>query len=212
MFKQALFCTTALVVLNVSAHAQQMTPSHFVDTPELNRMIDGPVDPADFGAAKVSSSQPAGLAGFEQGGLGHDLLVSMVTWLSTTFDLPPDYEHPRIASRPIIRLSALDVGDLAEATCAMSVSDLGRYEDSLRTIYVPSGWTGGTREEQSVLVHQMVYHLQNLAGMKYGCPQERAKLAYVAQEKWLGLSGKNLEVSFAVDPATFLYSTECYIP
>jgi hypothetical protein len=174
--------------------------------------LDGPITPDE---------RLSGMAAFQQGALGHDLLTSIVSWLSTQFDLPPIYDHPRVANAPTVKLTALDYGvevtnwqrQFAEANRAMSIPPaLGRYEDSVRTIYVPNGWSGGTHEEQSILVHQMVFHLQNLAGMKFECSQDRAKLAYVAQERWLALSGHHLEASFAIDPATFLFSTECHIP
>src|SRR5258707_15291269 len=42
-------------------------------------------------------------------------------------------------------------------------------------------------------VHGMVHHLQNLANLKFECPMAREKLAYLAQDKWLGRFGTSLE-------------------
>jgi hypothetical protein len=52
--------------------------------------------------------------------------------------------------------------------------DVGRdivavYDDSKRTIYLPEGWTGVSPAEQSLLVHEIVHHLQNLGNLKYEC-------------------------------------------
>ena len=58
----------------------------------------------------------------------------------------------------------------------------------------------------------MVYHLQNLAGLKYECPQARARLAYDAQARWLSQTGRTLESEFGIDTGTLLLSTDCYIP
>ena len=73
------------------------------------------------------------------------------------------------------------------------------YSDKAQTIFLPEGWTGTTPAELSILVHELVHHVQNAAGLKYSCPQEREKLAYDAQERWLGLFGHNLEHDFELD-------------
>jgi len=82
--------------------------------------------------------------------------------------------------------------------------------DSTRTIYLPDEWTGSTPAELSVLVHEMVHHLQNLAGLKYECPQAREKLAYTAQERWLGLFGHDLAQDFELDGFSLLAKTKCF--
>jgi len=58
-------------------------------------------------------------------------------------------------------------------------------------------------------VHEMVHHLQNIAGLKYECPQAREKLAYVAQNQWLAQSGRNLIDEFKLDALTVLVRTNC---
>jgi hypothetical protein len=59
-------------------------------------------------------------------------------------------------------------------------------------------------------VHEMVHHLQNVAGRQYRCPGAREKLAYRAQERWLGLFGLSLAAAFEVDPMTLRVSTACF--
>jgi hypothetical protein len=55
----------------------------------------------------------------------------------------------------------------------------------------------------------MVHHLQNQAGTAYECPTEREKLACEAQDKWLGLFGRNLEAEFEINGLALLVSTSC---
>jgi hypothetical protein len=76
-------------------------------------------------------------------------------------------------------------------------------------IYLPEGWTGNTPAELSILVHEMVHHLQNVENLKFECPQEREQLAYKAQERWLGLFGRDLLRDFELDPFTLLVATRC---
>jgi Mlc titration factor MtfA (ptsG expression regulator) len=61
----------------------------------------------------------------------------------------------------------------------------------------------------SVLVHEMVHHLQNMAGTTYGCPAAREKLAYAAQQKWLAQAGQDFFEAFETDPMTLLVRTSC---
>jgi hypothetical protein len=86
--------------------------------------------------------------------------------------------------------------------------EMGAYDDAVNTIYLPKGWTGKTPAETSILVHQMVYHVQNLAGLTYECSWERERLAYSAQESWLRLHDSNLWDAFAIDRTIFLLSAE----
>jgi len=55
-----------------------------------------------------------------------------------------------------------------------------------------------------------VHHVQNVAGLKYACAQEREKLAYEAQERWLGLFGHSLERDFELDGFSLLVKTRCF--
>jgi len=54
----------------------------------------------------------------------------------------------------------------------------------------------------------MIYHVQNIAGLKYECSWERERLAYAAQERWLRLDGTNLWEIFGIDRTIFLLSAE----
>jgi hypothetical protein len=83
------------------------------------------------------------------------------------------------------------------------------YNDQTKTIYLSNEWVGRTPAELSVLVHELVHHLQNEAGVTFECPAEREKLAYEAQDKWLGLFGRNLEREFEIDGVALLISTSC---
>jgi hypothetical protein len=84
------------------------------------------------------------------------------------------------------------------------------YDDVTKTIYLREGWTGSTAAELSILVHEMVHHLQNLGRLKFQCLAAREKLAYEAQEQWLRLFGSDLWRDFEIDQFTLLLTTRCY--
>jgi Domain of unknown function (DUF6647) len=152
--------------------------------------------------------------------LGEPLLAVIGAWLSIEFDLPIVRDHPRIELVPPAEIAALryrgrfpsagtERALTGHSPAAAERDTVAVYSDSTRTIYLADDWTGGTPAELSVLVHEMVHHLQNLAGLRYECPQAREKLAYLAQERWLALFGRDLAQDFELDGFTLLVKTKC---
>jgi hypothetical protein len=149
-----------------------------------------------------------------------ELLTAIVAWLSSNYGLPASDETPAIAfvtRDAMIALrrdrhsddrsasqGAIDHGQVPHASTVVAV-----YDDVDRTIYLPEAWTGRTPVELSVLVHEMVHHLQNLAGLRFACPEEREQLAYAAQQDWLALFGRDLFTDFGTDAFTLMARTHC---
>jgi hypothetical protein len=112
------------------------------------------------------------------------------------------------------RLAALQPHLYASESGRSTPPDVGQdvnaiYDDHTRTIYLLEHWSSARPADVSVLVHEMVHHLQNLAGEEFMCPQEREKDAYKAQRTWLSLFNRTLEQEFNVDPMTVLVRTNC---
>jgi hypothetical protein len=146
------------------------------------------------------------------------LLTAIVVWLSASFDLPARYDVPRVEFVPVAQMIAQRYKSLLPAERANIANALGDttgsdtvalYNDDTKTIYLPDGWAGHTPAELSILVHEMVHHLQNIARLAHECPQAREKLAYEAQDKWLALFDTSLEREFGVDGFTLLAKTVC---
>lgn len=145
------------------------------------------------------------------------LMTAIVLWLSANFGLPAIHNHPRVelvraASIAALRYKGLSGWQL-ERPAAPDQSGqrevVSVYDDARMTIYMREDWTGSTPAELSILVHEMVHHLQNLGKLKFECPQEREQLAYAAQERWLSLFGSDLLHAFELDPLALLVSTKC---
>ena len=146
------------------------------------------------------------------------LLTAIALWLSANFNLPPLSEPPKIelvspARIMAIRHQAFNVEQRHDIAAMPPVSDprdtVAVYDDPNRTIYLPLTWTGGTAADLSMLVHEMVHHLQNIGGIRYECPAAREELAYRAQDQWLRLFGQSLEHTFGIDKFTLKVSTSC---
>lgn len=125
------------------------------------------------------------------------LLVTIAHWLSANFDLPLVLEPRRLERVTSARLASL------------SQDVVAFYGDSEGTIYLPEHWTGETPAEFSILVHEMVHHIQHVGGLTYACREAREKAAFAAQDKWLQLFGSDLASAFGIDPFTLLANTNC---
>lgn len=134
------------------------------------------------------------------------LLSAIVIWLSVNFGLPPNYDHPAIELLPTTQIVAIHYGALDPRRQRKVVAV---YDMTTKTILLSETWTGTAPADLSVLVHEMVHHLQNLADLQYPCPGSREELAYAAQEKWLSLFGGDLLADFNLDRMTLKLSTQC---
>ncbi len=142
------------------------------------------------------------------------LLTAIVLWLSANFGLPAVYDFPRIE-----RISSTEMAEVfyrsvpADLHAKMSIDDMqpvfSLYNNETRTIYLRSDWTGRTAADLSLLVHEMVHHLQNLSAPTFQCPLAREKLAHEAQERWLNMFGRSLLSEFGIDKLSILMSTSC---
>jgi hypothetical protein len=125
------------------------------------------------------------------------------------FSLPADYDLPAIQFATPIEIAKLRYGAFNSQRQSTVIASPGSqpaadapssvvsvYKDKDRVIVLPVGWQGVTPAELSILVHEMVHHLQNVGKLTFACPQEREALAYEAQDQWLQLFGKDLAGEF----------------
>ena len=136
-----------------------------------------------------------------------DLLIAAITmWLSVTSGLPKPFEPPAVRFLPAEALSDLRYGSI-EAQHRREV--MAAYDDNTRTIYLSEDWSARDPSDISILVHEMVHHVQNAAGLNYECPAARERLAYEAQARWLKLFGRDLSSEFDLDTMTLKIISSC---
>lgn len=142
----------------------------------------------------------------------------VVKWIAVEFGLPELYAHPRIAFASPLKLMGMRYKSLlpvqqtqmeSPGNASVMREVVAVYDDRALTIHLPESWTGASVTERSVLVHEMVHHLQNLGKLTYECPAAREKIAYEAQGQFLSQHGKSLEEEFEVDMMTLLVSSSC---
>jgi len=139
------------------------------------------------------------------------LLMAIVVWLSANFSIPPSFELPHIEYAPSEKMADIRSNHMHSAVALTpDTSDVvALYDDKRRTIILPEGWSGTTPAELSVLVHEMVHHLQNVKGEGFECAGAREKPAYLAQDEWLKQFGRGLESEFQIDMFTIVARSIC---
>jgi hypothetical protein len=142
------------------------------------------------------------------------LVTAIGDWLSFAFDLPTMSQPPSFRFASAEAMLAIRSRGIASdhwgATALSETADiLAIYDDESRTIYLRDDWRGGTAAELSIVVHEMVHHLQNLAGLRFECHEAREKQAFAAQQQWLALFGQDLATEFELDPLALLVRTNC---
>jgi hypothetical protein len=152
--------------------------------------------------------------------LTQPLLGAIAAWLSRELDLPVIDRYPAVAIISADAITSLRYrGQLPQGSRAVAGAEMARpstddtvaiYADDSRTIYLAEGWSGRTPADLSILVHEMVHHVQNVLGLKHECPRAREKLAYRAQDRWLALFGHSLETDFELDGFSLLGKTGCF--
>lgn len=169
-------------------------------------------------AAAVLAACIAGVAGGQTGTVagavsdareperGALLLDLVVVWLASNFELPARFEVPELVFVSPEQLAELRYGPDARSEPGEVVAV---YSDDEVAIYLDRDWDGRTPEGLSVVVHEMVHHLQNAGGMRFACPGEREVLAYEAQDKFLRLFGGSLHDAFDIDATTLMLRTTC---
>ena len=184
----------------------------------------GAADDATQGRFRIPGTDyDLALGGSVSPSVGPDpkLVHAIVLWLAHEFALPPIDHDPAIKVISLDALTSLRYhgvfptknGDesAANGEKAAAGNILAVYSDRDETIYLAEGWgTPATPAGISVLVHEMVHHLQHVMNLRHECPQQREQLAYQAQERWLGLFGHSLETDFNLDGFSLLAKTRCF--
>jgi hypothetical protein len=206
MVKRALLCTILLAAVVTGASISQSADQNNAPPPVELGMAKGSetaVVEETFAFQKPDSDPAATIT--------PALLREIIGWLGENFDLPASTRLPNIAFSTPARMAALRYPGLLDRheQSAAGSDTVAIYEAATRTIHLPVGWRGATPAEMSVLVHEVVHHLQHTARLPFACPQEREQLAYRAQQRWLQRFGRSLASEFGTDGFTLLVRTNC---
>lgn len=137
-----------------------------------------------------------------------DMLVAALTvWVADGLGMAVSASAPTIAFTDRQRMTRM-LRPNATATAASTEVE-AIYDPAARVIHLPAGWRGASAAEVSVLVHELVHHLQTVRGQRFACLGERERDAYALQARWLERFGGSLERDLSVDPTYVLVVSHC---
>jgi len=151
-----------------------------------------------------------------------ELLSLILSWLVINTGLPAAGQPPAVEIVSTSKMAEIRYQRLqssrpeqadfvaGDATPPDSFRDVHAiYDAPGGTVYLSEGWRADSPVDVSILVHELVHHLQRDAGLDYACPAAREKPAYEAQERWLSLFETSLVEAFELDAMTLLLRTRC---
>jgi hypothetical protein len=96
----------------------------------------------------------------------------------------------------------------SEASTKLHVEAL--YSERDHSIYLPDGWRADNLRRRSILLHELVHHLQYLNHAKVTCKSEYEFQAFQLQVSWLGDQGVDDPFDLiGLDPLWLMMLKEC---
>jgi len=145
-----------------------------------------------------------------------DQMTSVMRWISANSVLPSTTHFPDIEIIPMERIAihrrSLAGPGFREKSFGVASNGggdiLAFYDRGTKTIYLCDHWTGDTPVEMSILVHELVHHMQSMAEIQGHIGGGGERLAYALQDRWLRVHGTDLNTAFGIDRFSVTMLTE----
>lgn len=113
-----------------------------------------------------------------------DLIAVLLTWIALQMEcaVPPP---PCIEQIPPCEVCER----FYEGDVPADAAVIAAHDRKNRVIYLSTAWRAHSIVDRGTLVHELVHHLQEVAGIPYPCTAARERLAYHLQAKWLQENG-----------------------
>lgn len=113
------------------------------------------------------------------------LIITLIAWIAAHSNLAVA-DRPHIEMVPRQTMSSLYFG----AASTKNFYDLEAfYLPAKATVYLPESWRPAGLRDKSILVHELVHHLQAINNVRVSCPAALEREAYDLQFKWLREQG-----------------------
>ncbi len=118
-------------------------------------------------------------------------VLGLMVWISSVSGLPLSEDTPEIT-----RVEPAEIARLANgpgvADPDVESGYLALYHAGSGTVLLRSDWDRQSLRDRSILVHELVHHLQAAAGRDYVCRGAMEREAYDIQAAWLEARGAEL--------------------
>jgi hypothetical protein len=135
------------------------------------------------------------------------LAETAADWAARALDVPPPAAPPEIRFASRREMARMRFGPEFREDQAENVIAL--YNTEQRVMWLPDGWTGDDPAEMSILVHEMVHHIQQVSAVDFPCLAAREKDAYAVQARWLDEHGLDLFETFELNDLALHFLTTC---
>jgi hypothetical protein len=118
-------------------------------------------------------------------------VLGLMVWISGATGMPVPDQPPEIVRVSPKRMASLS-SSAHTADPEVENGYLALYHADSRTVLLRHDWDRGDLRDRSILVHELVHHVQAEAGRAYACHGQREAHAYSVQAEWLEDRGADL--------------------
>jgi hypothetical protein len=122
----------------------------------------------------------------------HELILALMTWIAAHTGLPVPDRLPEVVFATHCEIQRLAFA--GKRRCSETEGAVAAYDHRTRTIYLPRNWSQDNVYHVSMLLHELVHHMQAEDGLHMGVPgicpgRDLEQPAYSAQIAWLKEAG-----------------------
>lgn len=138
---------------------------------------------------------------------------SLMTWASPATGYPVPDTVPRVRFADRCDIEAFVYPD-STSDCDTDGSGVqAAYEHHSKTIYLQTGWSADSLFDVSALLHELIHHMQNEAGLTIDTvecpPRDLEKPAYDAQIAWINATGEDAYEVIGMNGLFYVMITSC---
>lgn len=134
------------------------------------------------------------------------LILALMTWASAQTGLPvPD--TPPIVKHATAEQMHYMAQPGTEYDAASAQQYLGLYANGV--MWLRDDWDVGNVRDVSVLLHEVVHHMQEEAGAEYRCRVASERVAHEAQFAWLEAAGLDPFETIGMNKLFYVMVTTC---
>lgn len=120
------------------------------------------------------------------------LMYALMAWASAQTGIAPADTLPAVTYTAPEEMVQMQYPDGDGGAAANGVRVVALYDPNEAEIYLPLGFDVRDPVDVSVLLHELVHHMQYEAGVGYACRGEMERVAYEAQGEYLSSVGIDL--------------------
>jgi hypothetical protein len=132
-----------------------------------------------------------------------------MVWISGVVDLAPPETAPTIRFESPEAIHAVVHPDVEFQAGRLG---LAYYDAVVHEVVLPTQWDLRNPFHLSMLVHELVHHMQDASEAAYPCPAAKEREAYDAQQAWLLSQGLNLFDNdvIRINELFYVFATTCH--